>query len=124
MSNQTTEHHDHSLALAREMKELTAEITRLKKMDFMQVFNHPVKFLFYSFMKGLMIGFGSVLGASVLVGIFIYVLAQIRLVPILGDFVQEVINQIQTEQSVKPSSNIKFPTSNSTSTPSTQNITK
>lgn len=111
MSNQTTEHRDHSLALAREMKELTSEITRLKKMDFMQVFNHPIKFLFYSFMKGLMIGFGSVLGASVLVGIFIYILAQIRLVPILGDFVQEVINQIQVEQSVK-------------STSTSQNITK
>ena len=113
MSNQTTEHRDHSIAFAREMKELTKEISRLKKMDFMQVFNHPVKFLFYSFLKGLMIGFGSVLGASVLVGIFIYVLAQIRLVPILGDFVQEVINQIQTEQSFK-----------SPSTTTQQNITK
>ncbi len=113
MSNQTTEHRDHSIALAREVKELTTEISRLKKMDFMQVFNHPIKFLFYSFLKGLMIGFGSVLGASVLVGIFIYVLAQIRLVPILGDFVQEVINQIQTEQSFK-----------SPSTTTQQNITK
>ncbi len=100
MSNQTTPSNN-SLALAREIKELATEISRLKKMDFMQVFNHPIKFLFYSFLKGLMIGFGSVLGASVLVGIFIYILAQIRLVPILGDFVQEVINQIQTEQSVK-----------------------
>jgi hypothetical protein len=104
MSNQTTPSNN-SLALAREIKELATEISRLKKMDFMQVFNHPVKFLFYSFLKGLMIGFGSVLGASVLVGIFIYILAQIRLVPILGDFVQEVINQIQTEQSVKAPSN-------------------
>jgi uncharacterized membrane protein len=99
MSNQTSP--DHSLALAKEVKALALEISRLKKMDFMQVFNHPVKFLFYSLLKGLMIGFGSVLGASVLVGIFIYVLAQIRLVPILGDFVQEIINQIQVEQSVR-----------------------
>jgi|GEM_PF-1691566 len=114
MSNQTTEHHDHSLALAREMKELTAEITRLKKMDFMQVFNHPLKFLWYSFLRGLMLGFGSVLGASVLVGLFIYILAQIRLVPIVGDFVQSVINQIQSEQSVKSlqTSEIPIPQSN------------
>lgn len=99
MSNQTSP--DHSLTLAKEVKALAIEIGRLKKMDFMQVFKHPVKFLFYSFLKGLMIGFGSVLGASVLVGIFIYVLAQIRLVPILGDFVQEVIDQIQVEQSIR-----------------------
>ena len=93
--------HAHDIALAKEMKELTTEITRLKDMDFMQVFKHPWKFLWYSFLKGLMIGFGSVLGASVLVGLFIYLLAQVRLVPILGDFVQDVIDQIQTEQSIK-----------------------
>lgn len=93
--------HSHDIALAKEMKELTTEITRLKDMDFMQVFKHPWKFLWYSFLKGLMIGFGSVLGASVLVGLFIYLLAQVRLVPILGDFVQDVIDQIQTEQSFK-----------------------
>ncbi len=58
--------------------------------------------MWFSFLKGLMIGFGSVLGASVLVGIFIYILAQIRLVPILGDLVQDVIDQIQVEQQIIP----------------------
>lgn len=102
MSNQTTPSHphDHSVALAKEVKDLAAEIGRLKKMDFMQVFNHPVKFLWYSFLKGLMVGLGSVLGASVLVAIVIYLLAQVRLVPILGDIVQGVINQIQNEQPI------------------------
>lgn len=101
MSNQTTPSHphDHSLALAKEVKDLTVEIGRLKKMDFMQVFNHPIKFLWYSFLKGLLFGLGSVLGASVLVAVVIYLLAQVRLVPIIGDFVQGVIDQIQSEQS-------------------------
>lgn len=40
-------------------------------------------------------GFGSVLGASLVVGIFLYLLAQISLVPVIGDFVQKVIDQIQ-----------------------------
>jgi hypothetical protein len=108
MSNQTTESHphDHSLALAKEVKDLAQEIGRLKKMDFMQVFNHPVKFLWYSFLKGLMVGLGSVLGASVLVAIVIYLLAQVRLVPILGDLVQDVINQIQSEQPINSPKNI------------------
>ena len=113
---------NHNLALAREMKELTSEITRLKKMDFMQVFNHPLKFLWYSFLKGLMLGFGSVLGASVLVGLFIYLLTQIRLVPILGDFVQDIINQIQTQQTVKSSQNTQSTIPAPTAIP--QNLTK
>ena len=45
------------------------------------------------------------LGASVLVGIFIYVLAQIRLFPILGYLVEDVINQIQIEQQIIPGQN-------------------
>ena len=51
-----------------------------------------------SFLKGLMIGFGSVLGASVLVAIFLYLIAQIQLVPILGDFVKDVIDEVQIEE--------------------------
>ncbi len=93
----TPPHRDH-LILTREVSSLTKEIARLKDMDFMQVFNHPLKFLWYSFLKGLMIGFGSVLGASVLVALFIYMLSKIQLVPIVGDFVQDLINQIQSEQ--------------------------
>lgn len=85
--------------LAREVKELTKEISRLKNMDFMQVFNHPLKFLGYSFFKGLMLGLGSVLGASVLVALLIYLLTKISLVPIVGDFVKDIIQQIQVEQS-------------------------
>lgn len=114
MSNQTTSSHprDHSVSLAKEVKNLAVEIGKLKKMDFMQVFNHPVKFLWYSFLKGLMVGLGSVLGASVLVAIVIYLLAQVRLVPILGDLVQGVINQIQSEQPINSQKN------------SPQNITK
>lgn len=107
MSNQTTPSHphDHSVALAKEVKNLAVEIGRLKKMDFMQVFNHPVKFLWYSFLKGLMVGLGSVIGASALVAVVIYLLAQVRLVPILGDLVQGVINQIQNEQPINSQKN-------------------
>jgi len=45
------------------------------------------------------VGFGSVLGASVLVAIFIYIIAQIQVVPFLGDFVQDVIKEVKNVQS-------------------------
>lgn len=90
-----------NILLATQVNELTKEISKLKNQEFMQVFARPWKFIWFSFLKGLMIGFGSVLGASVLVAIFIYVLAQIRLVPVLGDFVQDVIDQIQIRQEVQ-----------------------
>lgn len=107
----TTHPKNPNIALATQVNELTKEISKLKNQEFMQVFARPWKFIWFSFLKGLMIGFGSVLGASVLVAVFIYVLAQIRLVPVLGDFVQDVIDQIQIRQESEvenPSQNFDF----------------
>lgn len=82
--------------LVAEVRSLTREIKRLKEMDFMQVFKSPFKFMWFSFLKGLMVGFGSVLGASVLVAIFVYLMSQISLIPIIGDFVEDIVLQVQT----------------------------
>lgn len=86
------------LQLIKEVKALSAEVKKLKKLEFIKVFKHPVKFIFFSFLKGLAVGFGSVLGASLVVGIFVYLLAQISLVPIVGDFVQDIMSQINVTQ--------------------------
>lgn len=102
--------------LAKEVKELSKEVRKLKELEFIKVFNHPIKFMFFSFLKGLMVGFGSVLGASVLVALFVYVLAQISLVPILGDFVEDIISQVQVAQPQAA------PTPDTTSEPTPQTI--
>lgn len=87
------------LQLAKEVRELTKEVNKLKDLEFIRVFKHPWKFMWFSFLKGLMVGFGTVLGASVLVGLFVYLLAQISFVPILGDFINDIMSQIQVETS-------------------------
>lgn len=84
--------------LAKEVKELSKEICKLKDMEYMKIFKNPWKFMWFSFLKGLMVGFGSILGASVLVGVFVYILAQISLVPVVGDFVEKILTQIQVNQ--------------------------
>jgi len=95
------------LALAKELQvltkqtqELTKEVRKLKKLEFVKVLKRPWKFTLMSFVKGLMVGFGGVVGASLLVGLFIYILAQISVVPFIGDFVEDIIEEIRpTEQS-------------------------
>ena len=81
--------------LSKEVKSLTKEVRKLKDLEYLKVFKHPWKFMGFSLLKGMMVGLGSVLGASVLVAVGIYILAQISFVPIVGDFVQEVMNQIE-----------------------------
>ena len=62
----------------------------------MYVFTHPAKMMWYSFLKGLMIGFGSVLGATIIVGIFLFLVAQISVIPVVGSFVESVIQEVQS----------------------------
>ena len=80
--------------LTKDVKILTKEVKKLKNLEFVKVLNRPFKFMWFALLKGMMVGFGSVLGASVLVGVAIYILAKISFVPIVGDFVQEVMTQI------------------------------
>lgn len=91
-----------TLQLTHELSDLTKEVANLKNLEFMKVFKHPVKFMWFSFLKGLMIGFGSVLGASVLVALFVYILAQIKLVPFVGDFVEDIIDEVEQKQTEEP----------------------
>lgn len=89
--------------LAKELRLLSKEIKKLKGLEFIKVLKHPWKLMFYSLLKGMMAGFGSVLGATVIVALFIYLLSQISFVPIIGDFVQEILGQItSTEEIVEP----------------------
>lgn len=84
------------IELSKEVKILTKEITKLKDLEFIQVLKHPWRLMGLSLLKGIMIGFGSVLGATVLVALFVYLLSQISLVPVLGDFVKDIIQEIQS----------------------------
>lgn len=86
------------LELTKELLTLSKEIEKLKNLEFIQVLKHPLRLMWLSFLKGLMIGFGSVLGASVLVGLFVYLIAQISFVPIVGDFVEAIVSQIDITQ--------------------------
>lgn len=129
MASKVTKLHDSTqsstaLLLTKEVASLTKEIAKLKDQDFIQVFAHPWKFIWYSFLKGLMVGFGSVLGASVLVALFIYMLAQIRLVPVLGDFVQDVIDQIQIKQEIQTENSFENSAQNTNIPPAPDSLPK
>ena len=82
------------IELAKEIHLLSKEIKKIKHMEVIKIFRHPWKFLGLSMVKGIMVGFGSVLGATVFLSIFIYLLAQISVVPVVGDFVESVMNEI------------------------------
>ena len=86
------------IQLSKEVKALTKEMEKLKDFELIQVLKHPGRMMGMALLKGLMVGFGSVIGATVLVALFIYILGQISFVPVVGDFIEKVIQEVQVSQ--------------------------
>jgi len=84
--------------LLRDLKLLTKEVKALKNLEFVQVLKKPGRLMWLSLLKGMMTGLGSVLGATVLVAILLYIIAQISFVPIIGDFIKDLMSEIGISQ--------------------------
>lgn len=88
------------IELAKEIKLLSKEIARMKDMEVIQVFKNKWKFLGFSLLKGIMIGFGSVLGATLFIYIFVNLLSQLSVIPVIGDWIKDVITEVNHTQDV------------------------
>lgn len=95
-SKKEEKHIDAETKLAKEVSQLALAIRDIEKMQPFAALRNRKKFFLYSFIHGLLIGFGSVLGASLLVALFIFLLKQIEFAPIVGDFVQSILENIST----------------------------
>ena len=74
--------------LRDEIRSLRAEVQRLNDHNFIKVQNSTRRMLTFMLMRGLALGLGTVIGASVLVSILAFVRAQIDFIPIIGEWAQ------------------------------------
>lgn len=88
---------DRDDTLERAMSRLTEEVERFNRHAFVQRQNSLKALLFFQFLRGLAFGLGSVLGATVLVSVVALMLRQVEVVPILGEYARQIIDEIQTE---------------------------
>lgn len=61
------------------------------------VLKHPStsRELLLQFFKGAAFALGSVAGAGIILSLIVYLLSQIQFVPILGEFIKDILAQIQ-----------------------------
>ena len=78
-----------------EIKKLSEAIKSLNNNNIFKIYNSTKKILFISFLKGLASGLGWIIGATILVSLLTYILSQIEFIPILGDIVSELIQEIE-----------------------------
>ena len=78
-----------------DQKRLADALEELKEHNFMKIHESSWRFLYFNLLRGLAIGLGSVIGATLLVSILLTILAQIEFIPILGNYAHQVIEIIE-----------------------------
>lgn len=83
--------------LKHSMERLTQEVERLNTHRFVTLHNTPWRLLGFQFLRGMAFGLGSVIGATLLVSLLVWWVAQIEFIPVIGDWARELIEQIETK---------------------------
>ncbi len=80
-----------------EIAALRQEIARLNRHRFIRIHNSTPKLVWFQFLRGLAFGLGSVLGATVLVSVAVFMLSKIDFVPVIGDWARLIVDEIRVE---------------------------
>ena len=77
------------------IKQLEQAINDLKEHYLFKMNSSLSKTIFFSLVRGLSFGLGSVIGATILVYLLILFLSQIEFIPIIGEWAARLIGQIE-----------------------------
>lgn len=87
----------HRPDLAPEIAALRREVETLNAQRFFVVNGSVWRMVGVQFLRGIAMGFGTVVGASVLVSIMAYSLSQIDFIPVIGDWAAQIAQEIQAQ---------------------------
>jgi len=79
------------------IERLTKEVETLNKHRFVRVHNSMLRMIGFQFVRGLALGLGTAVGATALVSVVAYWLSQFEFVPIIGEWVKQIADQIQVD---------------------------
>lgn len=80
--------------IAREIRELRKAIDKLNDQKFMRMHSSWMRFIWTSIVRGLFVGLGSVIGATLLLYFVIQFLSNIDFIPIVGEWAREIVDII------------------------------
>lgn len=81
--------------LADEIARARTDLERLTSHRYLRVHDNLWRLGLFQLYRGLAFGLGSVLGATILVAVIVRVLASIDFIPVIGDWAQQIVNQIE-----------------------------
>lgn len=81
-------------ALEQEVRALRDEVARMNNHRFIRLHDSVFKLGLFQLYRGLAFGLGSVLGATILVSVVVYLLSSVDFIPVIGDWAQQIIDQL------------------------------
>lgn len=78
-----------------ELRALSREVARLNGHRFIRMHDSMVKVIGFNFVRGLAFGLGTVLGASVLLSVLAWSLAQVEFLPVVGEWATEIARHMR-----------------------------
>ena len=79
----------------RSINRLESAVRKLSEHYFFRMNESVWTIIWFSLLRGLAFGLGTVLGATILVYVLVLLLSQIEFVPIIGEWAARIIEQIQ-----------------------------
>ena len=79
----------------RSINRLESAVRKLSEHYFFRMNESVWTIIWFSLLRGLAFGLGTVLGATILVYVLVLFLSQIEFIPIIGEWAARIIEQIQ-----------------------------
>jgi hypothetical protein len=83
--------------LAAEVRNLRAEVAKLNNHRYILLHDSLLQLGLFQLYRGLAFGLGSVLGATILVSVAAFLLAQIDFIPIIGEWAGDIAREIDAD---------------------------
>lgn len=83
------------LDLRAELRGLRTELQQMNSHRYFRIHNSIPRMMWYNLLRGLAVGLGTVLGASVLLSVFIWSLSQIEFLPIIGEWATQIMREVE-----------------------------
>lgn len=82
-------------ALLKQTENIQAELEKLNNHKLVHTYNSIPRLLWFSLLKGISLGLGSVLGATVVLSTLVYLLSQMEFIPIIGEWISAILDVVK-----------------------------
>ncbi len=86
------------LKIHRQTKQINAQLEQLNNHKLVHTYNSLPRFIWFSLVKGIAVGLGSVLGATVVLSFLIYILSQMEFIPIIGEWITAILEVVKAPE--------------------------